>query len=670
MVAVASALRRLKEEKLKRLREKDRARAEAPPIPEPINPLPTMPRSLEELTGGVVTQPLAAGLGGVTGTAVGAGSGLLTGPFAPATSPAGATVGGTLGAVGGTVLFRNAEDLLRQMGFIDKPPLTIGGLAQEGLEEAALDATVAGLGTVVRPILGARAVLGKLFGVGTERADDLIRAAKDAGLSVLSGGKAIPAVGAADVGGQVPKTIVKALGVFPFTGTPAFKNLATKQKLAGAKLATLVDDLAPSASLRNELGVDLAQSAKLRTKAFNRLIGRLSTNLEAKILGASNQEIIPTDATKQLTADLLKAIEDGEIVLTSGKTLEGPVPNQVTDFLLQLQDLPDTITLPQYRSFMDKLRDLMDAVQDAGGQFSEAGKIKQALEVDFNNLRTDLLPEGEARAIQTALDGFNSTYAKGMTGFDTATARKFNRIDKNVFKAGPRRPMSLPDDQIGDIALNTNSKQAIDELEAVVGKGALKRAGRFHVENALRLSTEPRQLAGEAAEVIDPFRLERELGLGTRREQTEGLAALLKRAGVDLDEFRSLLEVMKSLESPGDPSTFVKRRVILGGAQGLAGIAGAGAAIGAGAGAAAGTGLGGVTIVATSFLARRFTDIVTNPIALNGMRTALDTTLETTARRQGLVRALTAVARDTKERREDKSPRTRGSFVSNAGIRG
>lgn len=639
---------------------------QAPPIPPVFNPIRSLieesPESLEEATGGLVTQPLTAGLGGVAGTAVGAGSGLLTGPAAPATSPAGALLGGTLGAAGGAVAFETAEELLRQLGVIAKPPTTVGEIAQVGVEEAALDAALAGAGAVVRPILGAKALLGKLFGVTTEKANDLIRAAKDAGFTI----KGIPNVGAADVGGQVPKTVVKALGVFPFTGTPAFKNLAGKQKQAGVKLFTLLDDLAPSATLRNELGVDLAQSAKRRTGAFNRLIGRLAGNLEGKILGASTQEIIPTESTKQVVSDLLEATARGEITLSSGKALTSPVDNQVTDFLVQLNELPENLTLPQYRRLMKDLRNLMDVVQDAGGQFADAGKLKQALEVDFNSLRTDLLPEGEARAIQGALDSFNATYSKGMTGFETATARKFNRIDKNIFRAGPRRPVSLPDDQIVDVALNLNSKQAINELEAVVGKGALKRAGRFHLENAIRMATDQKEIAGEVVDVIDPFRLERELGLGTRREQAEGLASLLDRAGIDFDEFRSLLDTMKTFESPGDPSTFVKRRVILGGAQGLAGIAGAGAAIGAGAGSAASGGVGGITIVATTLLARRLTDIATNPIALNGMRTVLDTTLETSARRQGLVRALSALARDAKERRTKSRP----GLVSNAGIRG
>ncbi|MGI9491271.1 MAG: hypothetical protein ACR2QF_02475 [Geminicoccaceae bacterium] len=423
--------------------------------------------------------------------------------------------------------------------------------------------------------------------------------------------------------------------------------MAVKERAVMTRANAILDDLAPTALLRNELGIELTDSAARRFKAFKRLSARLAGRFDKLAANASTKEIIPAESIRDQAEKFVVAAEEGKIELLSGEALPEIARNQVLEFAQSLRELPENLTIGQYRSLMKNLRGLMDEVQDQGGQFVDARNLKEALEVGLQNIRTDLLPTNEARELRSALDTFNTTFHNGSQIFETATARRFQRADRNIFRAGPKRGGTLNPDEIADIALNSRSAGAIDDLELLVGKGTLKRAARGHISNALRLATESRELAGESVQAVNIARLVKELGLeGTKKEQTEGVNALLRRAGVDPTDFNALLNVAENIEEVGDPRTFVMRRVILGGAGALTGAAGAGAALGAGVGAGAASGAGLGTIAAATFLARRFSDIVTNPVSLKNMVTALDQAASTSARRQALVRAVLAVGRE------------------------
>jgi hypothetical protein len=557
----------------------------------------------------------------------------------------GAALGGSLGALGGSFAFRNTEDLLGRLGVINRPPVTVGEMLEEGKTEALIDLGISGAAAVARPILASRALIGKLFGVTTEQARQLISKAKVSGVRV----------GASDVGGTAPRTIVQALGVFPFTGTPARRNLAAKEAQVSARVNSLLDTLAPNATLRNELGLELTAAAQRRSGAFKRLTGRLANRFEQLAENASVKELIPTENAKELAGDLVTQLSEGSIKLTTGKQMAPAVEDRVAAFVVQLKDLPELITIKQYRGLVGQLRNLMDVVGKQGGDFATATRVKGALELDLNAIRADLLPDGEARTLVSALNTFNRTYSKGMAGFESATARRFGRVDKNIFGPGPFKAGSLSSDEIADVALNVRSRQAIDELEFVVGKGKLKEASRFHLESAFQRASEVRKIGSESVEALDVAAFRRELGLGTgKKDQSEGVSALLERAGVDVQDLRNLLDVAENLERAGDPALFVKRRVIFAGAQGLTGVLGAGASFAAGAGVVASGGVGLLTIAVGTVLARKATSIATSPVALKNMLTALDEAADTAARRMALARVLTALARQAGEDSEPK----------------
>jgi hypothetical protein len=113
---------------------------------------------------------------------------------------------------------------------------------------------------------------------------------------------------------------------------------------------------------------------------------------------------------------------------------------------------------------------------------------------------------------------------------------------------------------------------------------------------------------------------------------------LFKTAGVDLDDVRGLIDVMKNIQDIGNASDFVKRRVALGGIGALAGAGGVGAAT------LVGGAPGGIfTAVSMTFLSRHMSKIFASGDKLKLMRNALDEAADATLRRVSLSKLIDAV---------------------------
>ena len=616
-------------------RKKQELGTRVAPIPEPINQLKRAPTSIPELlgedtaAGNIFTREMATGLGGVVGTAAGAPAG---GPAAPAS----AFAGGVLGASAGDFAFTSLEDVLRRTGVIQGRTPSVQQQIERRLQEEATDQAVGlALSTVARPVLLTRKALGRIFKI---TADSKVaqRSAQLMGINL----------GAADVGGKVPKGIVKVLSVFPFTGTPARRNLAVKEAQVSKAFNDVVNDLAPNGLLTYELGEEFVERARQRFGKFNKVAGRLYQNFDDLATQASKKDIIPTESIRGLANELVQDAIDGKIVLETGEELAPAVKDQVFTTLAALADLPENITLPQHRRLNKELKILFDVVEKAGGNIRDLGRMKSSLDIDLNNLDVSQLPEGEGRKILKALETANSFYTQQAARLETSVAQKFGRVDKNIFRQGFFKPGSVTPQQTADVILSLRSPDAIDQLRDVVGTNAMKDAARAHLENSLKLATEEIDLAGQLVEATSPSLLKRELGITSKKgREIAGLKKLLEIADIDFGDFTRLLDAAEALEKAGDPSTFIKRRVTLGGARAALGAAGFGAALGTGAAQA-----GPVSIITGTFLARKLTDIATNPIALKNMITALDTQLATAARRLALGRAITAVNRDQAEK--------------------
>jgi len=639
----------------------------APPIPEPMasfmkgigfgpEALSDVPTSLEEAAPGsrATTIGTAALIGGEIGAVAG---------------PPGVLIGGALGTAAGVLGFRNLEDFASQAGLIARPESpTLGERASEAAQEVAIDLAFAGASEFFRPILGARALAAKLFKLNDPGEVAVLRATeKVPGLGAISralrkplefGGPeageliakgqdlGIP-VGAADVGGDLPRTIIQTTSVFPITGTPARKALAGKEAAVVERVGRIIDDLSPSATLHSA-GVDLTESAVKRFGKFKKIAARLYSNFETLAKGAG--EVIPTESAREQAQSLAGALDDERILIDVGEELKEVAPDlekEVRQYLADFIELPESITIEQYRGLVRKTQNIMNRAKIAGLDFSEAAQMKGALEVDLNNIQAD-------DAIKNALDTANNFYSTTARRFETATGKRFGRFDRNVFGPGPFKAGALNADEIASIAVNLKSPQAIADLEAVVGKNSLREAGGAHFRNALEQSISPVRIGGADVDVLDPDKFIAVLGISGKRSTKSGIDELLQRTGFDPQDLKDVLELAAKFEQTSEPGKFLKRRVILGGAGAATALAGFGGAL-AGAGGATGAGLG--TAAVATFLARHMSKIVADPEKLKLLRTALDTANDQAAIRAAWARLGNALRIEVEERRNSTRSR-------------
>src|SRR3990167_9205352 len=396
-------------------------------------------------------------------------------------------------------------------------------ITKDAIDAARWDAVFGGGASLIRPILGARRLIGKISGVFRDEAQLLMNMAKDKGIEL----------GIADIGGSVPKGFLKTVSVFPFSSTPAARAQSLKQAQAVDSVERILDDLAPNATLATELGVDTSKAAQSTRAEFTRVAKVLFDDFRELTNNASVKEIIPTVETKSAAKELYGEIAQGEIKIGTGnraRELVAPVPDSIIAFekyISDLQELPQTITIQQYRKTVHDLSNVMDAMSAAGVDVRRAGILKKALEGDLNNLRADLLPPEEAKALKGSLKTANNWFSKGLIDFtepvnvppgfkgqptfDTPTAQRFERADKRIFQPGAARPGTINEDEIYGVVLNLKSSQSIVDLRALVGDDVMRSIARRHLETTASNATVVEQIGSRSETIIDPVIWEKKL---------------------------------------------------------------------------------------------------------------------------------------------------------------
>jgi hypothetical protein len=591
-------------------------------------------KGLAELSGGWLSRPVFEGAGAIAGGVVGGGGAIPSGPGAVA----GAIGGAALGAAGGSATFDFVEGALREMGIVTTPEPSLLKKSQEALNAAALEMGFGTAATVIRPVLMGRRLLERVFGLRSAQSIQLQNLAKQQGIDL----------GAVDVGGQFPKSINATMNVFPVTGTPAREAAQRKFSQVQNAIHSRLNALAPSATTMSELGVNMVAAARKVRGEFTTVSNELYKRFEVLAENASRTQIIPTKNAKAIAKVFANNSAAERILLEDQKNLARPTKDAAKKFLLSLRKLPENITIKQYRGLMDDLSRLFDQFKNDGTDVSKLMDMKKALEGDLNSIRADLLPEAEGDALVEALQTANSFYSKGIVDFQTPVAQRFGRVDKNIFRAGPVRPGTIAEDELAHAALSMRSPQAIQDLANLVGEKNMRQAARNWLEATINESTDLIKVGGDEMSVLNPDKLLRKLKF--EGPKSDGLKALLRRADVDPAELQNFLKVVGSIENVADASTFVKRRVTLGGVSALGGLVGFGAS-GALEGAVAGS---AITAAALTFLGRKLSKIVSTPRALRLMTTALDKQAKQSVRQNALAAVVNAVIQT--ERRPLNAP--------------
>ena len=553
-------------------------------------------------------------VGGTVGAALGIPAG-----------PVGAAGGGVLGVAAGDALFNIIESAKNVFAGQEAAPLTIEGVKKAFEKPLAAATTEAGfttaLGVAGIPLRAAKPFIGQLLKVTTEQAKELMRNAEQLNIPL----------GAINV---TPREAIKGfsrvLGVFPFVGTPLRESFASQTAAIDRALDKTLNAVAPTATL-SEVGVNLINAGSKKFKAFRRLSGALYDDFLKKAEDISVPDIFPTSNVKAKAVEIKGLQDAGQIQLPEGGTFGQIGDDPMTALVEQTINLPERLTVQQVRGAKESLERLMTKAAADGWDVSRGVQLKKALELDFNNPQVDLLNVQEATALTESLARANKFFGDNIKRFQTATAKKFGRVEKDIFKPKFTQAGARETDEAFSAVFNAKSPEALNNLRDVVGSKAFKRAARKHLDNAVsKAITETVGEGGEAIRIFDAVRLEKQLGLNTP-DGRKMLETILQGTGVtlkQLDDFNRVVQSVGSVEIP-DVSKFLQRRITLGGAAAITGLGGF---------AKGGGGI--LTKLGLLALTRSTARLLSSPQALKDMQAIISPTVTTQVKRATILRLL------------------------------
>lgn len=576
------------------------------------------PPTLEEFTKGLVSRGAMTAAGGMAGFAAGGGAALLAGPGAPLAAAGTAGVGSALGTMAGSVVYDNVENFMRATGLLrGGPQAGPMQVIEEALGQGAVDIGISALSPYVAPIQWAKRAAGKLLGVTGADAVNTRKIAESFGIEL----------GAVDVGNVIAKGYAKVIGVFPWIGGQLRAEHAKKLGQAEDAVYSILDRLAPNATMLTDLGIAMTRAAEGTKGEFDKVSARLYDGFRE--LASKEGAVIPSGETRALASELKELAKQGEIV-AGGKPLESPAPKEVQEYIDRLAALPEKLTYQQYIRLKDDLGDLIARGATDGFDVKKIVQVKRALEQDLQLIEGS--PETLA-ALQTA----NKFYSKGIALFQTPTAGQMERVDKNIFQAGAKESGSLNPDEIAAVTVRLKSPQGLQDLRKLVGDDMMNQAARVRLQNAYDIASKPYEMLGMRVpvRVIRADALEKELGLAGRKSQAEmaGLEELLRTTGVTVGELKNFTTALRSIENMNSPAQFVMRRVILSGVAGGTGAMAFGVFESPGGGIDA----GGLVL---AILARKGASALANPVTLKNMTTAIGENVTASARKAAVVRLL------------------------------
>ena len=567
------------------------------------------PSEIERLTGGYIGRPAFMAAGG----AVGAGLAIPTGPIGMAAASALGTAGGSLG-------YDLAETIARRVQGKTVPQ------EQQGMEptktalgEAAIDTAFSG----GLPLVGGaiKRVTGKALGLMTPEARQTADLAESMGVKL----------GAAHVSPRaMVKGAPKVLGVFPFAGSPLREGQKRIVGQLDVKAAQILNELAPTYS-GQEVGKRLTEAATAKYNKFDKVASSLYEDFYKTADALPVKEIISTAPVKATVQEI--AEKEGKSVIKSadGKVIGKFKDDPVGAFISSLSELPEKITVEQARGLERELNQTIARATSEGFDISRLGSIKKAIQGTKNALDVSSLPKEMGDDVISKWNRANEFFHQTRQRFETATAKKFGRVDKNIFGHGVFKAGTINEDEVFNATFRAQSPEALDDLRKLVGPQKFNEASRKYLDNALKSSIKTAKEGDIVPSLFSAREFENAIGLSTP-EGRKTLETMLKGTKLsirDLDEFASVAKEATDI-SIRDPSTFMARRIVLTG-------------IGAGMAGALMMGAGQISIPAAAlvtWVTRQGSKFLMDADNLKAMTRVMDINTTDYARRMNLMRLI------------------------------
>ena len=578
-----------------------------------------------EMVGGIVG---GIGLRSPAGAAAGrgaiAGLGRLIFGAAPR-EMAGSIIGSRIGAVPADV----GELVLKTGGVLpDTNPEDPGSYAERVARNAALD-LVGGRFTAGALKLGQ--ISGKKMLGLDKAAEDIAIAARDYGIHL----------GISDVSqSKIVQAYQRALGILPLVSKPfrksAERRLGEVSTSVGRTIPRTVniDPAEPIESII-DMGVDFTRAAERTGEIYNNRIATLFDDWRA--LAKSTGTLFRTDSIKLEARRVLDEMDAGATRTTRTNPLTGTTQsrNLPTDrvgkfdtYVRGLEGLPDAIDVNQWQTQLSVIREF--AGKASGKQGYDLKRLAQVFHESAapgNLIGPPEVAEARSLATRTA-----TTLREFM---DRPTARKFLKVDENIFTERPFSGVGSKNaDEMYKIAFQANSPGALRDLHELVGPGHFKHALRSHLDDAIADST---VIADDGYVRINVNKIRQNLGLLAGQEGSparRGLGeafdllervpgAMAQGAGAPkIAELNKFLDVLEAATRNGVPniSNYLARRT---GLSGKAALLGAMVGSGGGGFMAFGATGGAIGALASLGLMRGIGSIITSPGMLKVATAAL-----------------------------------------------
>ena len=571
----------------------------------------------------------------------GMGAAALTAPTGP-----GAIAAGAAGAGAGRMGFNAIDEAYRQ--YYDEPSRFEGqaggpavGNLISGYKEAETDAMF-GMGAdfLKYPLQALKYGTKKLLGLGDDAATQLAK---------ISENYRIPMGIIHATTRPLIKGIAPVIGVFPYVGgglTKARKNIDdalhawSNDMLSVAPTSLLRRDgvSVPEMTLPTlgEMGHQLANAVK---KGFNDDKARWAKNYEdyealANRLG--QPEIVPTQNLLDVAEILIKKNTRG--LDAAGEPLKQG-RSEVMRWMKETQNFKGKMTPQEYRIEINELKSAYAADKKAGvaGVDSWAEDLKKAMENSYSNPVLEGIVDTERKVLSDSLSKANKEYYEGMIKYETPKAQNFGQITKHLFDADFAEYTARNSDEVTFFKniMNTKSVAGLKQLRELLKDqpGKFDEAAMAHVRNAVERNTKDakRSFFGKGDNKLNApeFDLDtfiKDIGLDSP-DGVKALDEMLKDmpvSGADWKNFADAHKASKSYKSVS-PSTFLQRRVTLGGLGSLLALT-----------TAASSSMLGT--LATMFMTRKGMDFFTNPEALRSMTKSFDNSIPNQQRRNAFMR--------------------------------
>ncbi len=569
----------------------------------------------------------------------------------------GGVAGGTLGASG----MGQAYDILQSALTDEETDFTtqVGKAKKDFQREALLQTFFAKI-----PGMGSAA---KRFIFGDKSKKPLYESAKRLGFPLSL----------SDGGNLIAQGYGRVIGVFPYVGGPIKKGFAKKADILNSTAKDTLNTFAPNVSL-TKLGIDMSKAAQSTFDDFKRVSSFFYDDFYNSV-NKVKAPIISTQNFKNKINFYIKQIDEGDIVLESGKVATQAQKDAMYKWAKQYLDIPKYININQYQSLNKNIEKFAKRSKTEPVDIRALTIFREGLEKDLNLLAKKSYTDTFKKVIDpklieeigTKLKFANQVYSEGLqnslitntlkkaakkegvkltpipskTIFDSPAAKDFKKVDRNIFSPGFQVQGSLTADQLGKVLIaNRNvTPQLLSDLKSLVGEKQFKNFVRSRLQqgydDALVKFSEP----DRTGLMFDPFKFEANLGLN-KKASRDLLEEMLKGSNLtlqNLDDFFAIAKNHSGLTIP-DVSAFVSRRAVLGGTKSL---------------------LGGFAMGYTSYqnpfrgaaliyLSRKTSNFLNNPKALKDVMTVLDPNSPASQLKTGTLKLIDAMISESQTKQE------------------